>query len=32
MLSFSGKRAELAELMMQFINSHDWGLMLFDEV
>ena len=32
MLSFTGKRSEIASLMMSFINSHDWGLMLFDEV
>ena len=32
MLSYSGQRAEAALKMMQFIQSHDWGLMLLDEV
>ena len=32
MLSFSGKRAEEARVMMDFIQSNEWGLMLLDEV
>jgi DNA excision repair protein ERCC-3 len=32
MLSYSGDRAEKTKLVMDFIKSHEWGLMLLDEV
>jgi DNA excision repair protein ERCC-3 len=32
MLSFSGDRSQATDKMMDFIMTHDWGLMLLDEV
>jgi DNA excision repair protein ERCC-3 len=32
MLTYSGKRAHDAQIMMDFIKSKQWGFMLLDEV
>ena len=33
MVGYSGeKRAEMTSKMLKFINNHEWGLMLLDEV
>eukprot|EP00127_Corallochytrium_limacisporum_P000579 Clim_evm6s20 gene=Clim_evmTU6s20 len=32
MMSFSGKRAEEAQKVLDWISSHEWGIMLLDEV
>jgi DNA excision repair protein ERCC-3 len=32
MISHSGKRAADTQKMLEFVNGHEWGLMILDEV